>query len=80
MNTSSSNLEIFTKNPKNVSTEEYAMKLFKSLPKGFIQKLYKFFSIDFEMFGYDYLPYYNVGRCGTLCKSKPKNNTYLLNK
>ena len=58
-----------------MSTEEYAMKLFKTLPKGFIQKLYKYFSIDFEMFGYDYLPYYNVGRCGTLCKSKLKNNT-----
>ena len=27
-----------------------------------IFKLYKYYQYDFEMFGYDYLPYYKIGR------------------
>ena len=52
---------MFNESP-NESTDEYTIKLFKTLTKGMIQRLYKFYAHDFEMFDYDYLPYFNVGK------------------
>ena len=44
------------------TSEEFALRLFSEIPKSLIHKLYKHYRYDFEMFGYDYKPYYRKGK------------------
>ena len=46
---------------KGETTEQLAMKLFAKLPRKTIEDLYQHYSIDFQMFNYDYRPYYDIG-------------------
>ena len=46
---------------KGETTEQLAMKLFAKLPRKTIEDLHQHYSIDFQMFDYDYRPYYDIG-------------------
>ena len=58
------------------TSEDFALKLFSEIPKSLIHKLYKHYQYDFEMFGYDYKPYYRKGKF--FWKARNKQNIILI--
>ena len=45
---------------KGASSSEEAKKLFKTIPIQLVEKLYKFYEEDFQVFDYDYRDYLDL--------------------
>ena len=45
---------------KGDSSSEEARKLFKTIPRQLVKKLYKFYEDDFQVFDYDYREYFEL--------------------